>query len=47
MPPLNSRTRLLLWQRRKSQIWLHDPHVREQLRRLLALDARVHNHIIA
>ena len=43
----DGRTRLLLWQRCESQIWLYDSHVREQLVRLFALHARVDDDIVA
>lgn len=44
---LNRCASLLLRQRCESQVWLDDLHLREHLVGLLALDARVHDHIIA
>ena len=43
---LDRRTGLLFWQWREAQVGFDDLHLREQALRLLALDARMYDHII-
>lgn len=40
-------TRLLLWQRRKAQIWLDDLQIWPDILRIFGFDGRVHDHIVA
>ena len=48
LPPFQlSSARLLLWQWCEPQIWLHNPHLRPDLLRVLRLDGWSHDHIIA